>query len=122
MTGIIVDAPQLLFAGVGDFFGVLGDLDLGDKDAVFPNGCKFIDGAENRIALGGNEALADAEGVDAAALIEQGANGVFIEAVGGHNFTVLKACSIEHAACFLGEIGKISGVNANALQAIALRL
>ena len=49
----------------GDFLDVLGHLDLGDNLTLFVlNGNQLIDTAEDRLGLGGDQALTDAEGVD----------------------------------------------------------
>ena len=66
LAGIIdEEAIDLFKVRVCDLADVLADLDLGDDIAVLVLHCdELIDAAEDRLALGGNETLTDAEGAE----------------------------------------------------------
>ena len=97
----VVDAPELLAARVCDFFKGLGYFDGGTAGLPLVDGDEFVDGAEDGVALRRYEALADAEGVYAAALVEYGAYCEFVEAVRRDYFAVGEAGFVEHPARFL---------------------
>ena len=116
-----VDAPDLLPARIGDFGRGGGDLDAGHEDAVFLDSGHLVNALEDGIALGRDEALANAETVYLRAFLEDGLDGEFIEAVGSHDGAVRKTGLIEHFAGLYGEIGEVAGVNAYAPEAPAHR-
>ena len=78
----VVDAVDLFPAGVRDLLDRLGDLDLRERLAALFHGGELVDRAEDRLALRRDEPLADAEGVDLAALrVEDRGDRVFVETV-----------------------------------------
>ena len=65
LAGLVVEQTvDLLEVRRGDLLNIFGDLDLRNDLAVLVfNGCKFVNAAEYRLGLGGDEPLADAERV-----------------------------------------------------------
>ena len=116
---VVVDAPDLLEAGQGDLFHALADLDLGDVAVPFLHGGQLIDPAEHRVALGGDEVLADAEAVDLRLLQNQVPHDVLVQAVGSADGAVLIAGLVQHFAGLLGKVGDVAGVDADALGPLA---
>ena len=98
-----------------DLADVLADLDLGDDIAVLVlHRDELIDAAEDRLALGGDEALADAEGVDLRILHPEVLNEVLVERVRNGDGALRPARLVEHLACLAGKIGDVAAVQADA--------
>ncbi len=71
LTGIFaVDPLNRLVSGIRDFFGIFGELDLGDKIACFfvLNGRQLVDTAKGWAILGGDQIGAHTPGIDGCAL------------------------------------------------------
>ena len=101
--------------GRRDLADVLADLDLGGHVAVLVlHRNELVDAAKDRLALGGDQTLADAERVDLCVLHPEILNEVLIERVGNGDGAVFPARLIEHLARLAGEIGDIAAVEANA--------
>ena len=97
--------------GIGDLGHVLADFDLGDDGAVFVlDGGELVDAAEDGLALGGDEPLAHAKGVDPGALEEQIPDDILVQGVGGHDLTVGEAGGVQHLPGLAGEVGQIAAV------------
>ena len=115
MTVLFVDTVNLLVAGIGDLLGILGQLDLGLEGAVLVlYSCKLVDAAEARIVLGGNQVRADSEGIDAGTLLIKRIDEVLIQIVGAADLCLRIAGSVQHFPGFLGQIRKITGIQADA--------
>ena len=111
----VVEAVKLLEVGDRDLGDVFAHLDLRDDLARFTlHGDELVYAAEHRLALGSDEPLADAEGVDARALQQQVLDDIFVERVGAGDGAALPARLVEHAAGLLREIGHIAGVEPDA--------
>ena len=121
MAGAVVDAVDVLPAGVGDLLHRLGHLDLRKDDAVLLHCGDLVYAAEDGVALGGDEPLAHSESIDASALVYDGGYGVLVEAVGGHDLAVLQAGGVQHLPDLLGQIREVAGVQTDALEALPHR-
>ena len=108
----VVDAPELFASRVRDFFKGLGYFDGRAAGLALVDGDELVDRAEDGVALRRDEALADAEGVYAAALVEYRAYCEFVEAVGGDDFAVRQVGFVEQLARRLREVGEVAGVYA----------
>ena len=65
LSAVLLKEPvDLLEVGGGDLFNGLTDLDAGLELAVFLHRHQLVNAAENRVALGSDQVLAHAEGVD----------------------------------------------------------
>ena len=105
VRSLLVDAVDLLVAGVGHLFGVLGKLDLGLEGAVrVLDRSQFVDAAEGRVVFGCDQVCADTPGCDGRALVLQGIDQVLIQVVGGGDDGIRETGLIEHLAGFLGEV------------------
>ena len=106
-----------------DLADILADLDLGDDIAVLVLHCdELIDAAEDRLALGGNETLADAEGVDLRVLHPEILNKVLVERVRNGDGALRPARLVEHLTRLAGKIGDVAAVQADAALFNAERL
>ena len=106
-----------------DLADVLADLDLGDDIAVLVLHCdELIDATEDRLALGGNETLADAEGVDLRVLHPEVLDEVLVERVRNGDGAFRPARLVEHLARLAGKIGDVAAVQADAALFDAKRL
>ena len=120
---LVVDTPDLFQAGNRHLLGGFGQLHLrGVAAVVLPDGGQLVDAAEHRVALGRDHVLADAEAVHAGTLQDQVADDVLIQRVGRADRAVGVAGLVQHLAGFLGQVGNIAGVDADALRALAHRL
>ena len=117
----VVDAPELFASGVCDFFKGFRYFDGGAAGLALVDCDELVDRAEDGVAFCGYEALADAEGVYAAALVEYRAYREFVEAVGGDDFAVGEAGFVEQLTRRLREVGEVAGVYADALEPLAHR-
>ena len=77
----IIDTPYALLPRIRDLLEGLGHLDLREADLIPIHRHQLIHRAEHRIALRRDQPLADTEGIDARALLEQRVDRVLIEAV-----------------------------------------
>ena len=76
-------AVHLLEVGGGDLGGVLADFDFGDDvPLVVLDGHQLVYSAEHRLAAGGNQPLAHAEGVNAGPLAHQVPDNILVQGVG----------------------------------------
>ena len=123
LVGLAVEeAPNLFEARRRDLGDVLADFDLRNQRAVlFLNRGKFVHAAENRLARGGDQPFADAEGIHLGALHEHVADDVFIEGIRSADLAVLKARVIQHLPRLAGKVGDVAAVDADARRAVALR-
>ena len=118
-----IEAVELLEVRCRDLADVLADLDLGDDIAVLVlHRDELIDAAEDRLALGGNETLADAEGVDLRVLHPEILNEVLVERVRNGDGALCPARLVEHLARLAGKIGDVAAVQADAALFDAKRL
>ena len=117
---LVIEAVDLLEMRGGDLFNVLRHLDLGDDLAVFVlDRDQLVHAAEDRLGLGGDEALTDAEGVDLRALVQKVAHQVFVERVGRHDLHVRIARRVQHLARLDGQVRNVARVQADTLGAHA---
>ena len=111
----VEEAVHLLEAGVGDLAHVLADLDLGDNGAVLIlHGAELVHAAEHRVALGGDQPLAHAEGVDLGPLADQLGNQPLVQGVGHGDGAFSPAGLVQHLSGLLGQIGHVAGVQPDA--------
>ena len=111
----VEEAVHLLEAGVGDLAHVLADLDLGDDAAVLAlHGAELVHAAENRVALGGDQPLAYAKGVDLCPLADQLGNQPLVQGIGNGDGALGPAGLIQHLSGLLGQIGHVAGVQPDA--------
>ena len=93
----VIKAIDLFEMGNGDLFHIFTAFDLGNDLALFVfHGSQLIHAAEHRLALGGDEPLADAEHVDARALIEKILDQILVEGVRHGDLAALPARLIQH--------------------------
>ena len=98
-----------------DLPNVLTDLDLGnDLTVVILHGDKLIDAAEDRLALGGDHPLADAESVDLGVLQPKIPDQILVERVGYGDLAALPTGFVQHLTGLAREIGKVAGVKTDA--------
>ena len=117
------EAVDLLEVGGGDLAHILGDLDLGEDGAVgLLNGAELVDAAEDGVALGGDEALAHAEGIHLGALADQLADDILVQGVGDHDLAVEPARLVQHPTHLLGQVGDIARVQTDGALGDALGL
>ena len=106
---LVIEAVDLLEMRGGDLFDVLRHLDLGDDLAVFVlNRDQLVHAAEDRLGLGGDEALADAKGVDLRALVQKVAHQILVERVGRHDLHVRIARRVQHLARLDGQVRNVA--------------
>lgn len=123
VTVLVVDTVEVLEARVRDLLDVLRDLDARREVVVLPDCCELVDGAEDRLRLCRDQALADAERIDAGALLcQERRDGELIEAVRDDNLAVRQARLVEHLAHALREVREVARVDADAHEALAHRL
>ena len=116
LAGVVaVEAVQLLEVGDGDLGHVLRDLDLGGDGPVGGlHRRQLVHAAEHRLAAGGDEPLAHAEGVDLRPLEQQVPDQLLVQGVGGGDGAALPPGGVQHLPGLLGEIGDVAGVQADA--------
>ena len=117
---VVVDAPELLHARVGDLHRVFGDLDLGNHPSVHGLGAHLVHAAQRRAVLAGDELGAHAPGVDARALELQVANQVLVQVARSADDGVGIARRVQHLAGLAGEVGQVTAVQADAHRLVAL--
>ena len=101
--------------GGGDLGHVLADLDLGgDIAALVLHSHQLVDAAEHRLAAGGDEALAHAEGVDLGPLKEEVPDQLLVQRVGGGDGAGLPPGGVQQLPGLLGQVGDVPGVQADA--------
>lgn len=71
MAVLVVDAVEVLETGIRDFLDIFRDLDARREVVVLADGRELVDGAEDWFRLCRDQALADAERIDAGALLRQ---------------------------------------------------
>ena len=114
----VVDAVDPLQAGIGDLLHRLGDLDAGLPFALpVGDGAQLVDRAEYRVGFRGDHPLAHAEGIDPAALIQYGGDGVLVQAVADHDLRAAIARLVQHAPGLPGEVGQVAGIQPDAVIA-----
>lgn len=85
----------------------------------FSTAAQLVDAAEYRFGLGGDQALADAEGVDLCALYDEVAHQILIERVGRHDLHIRETGVVEHLAGLYREVRDVAGIQTDALGADA---
>ena len=86
----VIDAPHLFLPGVGDLFEGLRDLYLGVAGLALVHGHQLIDRPKDGIAPRRNQPLPDAEGVDAALLLQYGTDRELVQAVGDDDLAMIR--------------------------------
>ena len=122
LAGIVFKQTVNLFEmGIGDLGRILADLDLGNDvaRAVLYSG-QLVDPAEHRLALGGDEPLAHAEGVDPGALEQQVADDILIQRVGSHDLAFGQSRRVQHLSGLPGQVGQVAGVQPDGAAGDAL--
>ena len=114
-------AVDLLPAGIGYLVYGFGYLDLGEDHAVLLHGRDLVDSSEYGVALGGYEPLPHAERVYASPLVEDGCDGVLVEAVGGDDPAVFETGLVEPPSYDLREVCQVSRVEADPLESLPHR-
>lgn len=123
MAVLVVDAVEVLETRIRDFLDVLRDLDARREVVVLADGRELVDGAEDRLRLRRDQALADAECIDAGPLLRQERRDrELVKAVRDDNLAVRQPCFVEHLAHALGEVREVARVDADAEEALAHRL
>ena len=121
--GLGENAVDLLEVGGGDLGGVLADLDFGDDvPLVVLDGHQLVHPAEHRLAAGGNQPLAHAEGVNAGPLAHQVPDDILVQGVGGDDLTAGQPRLVQHLPGLPGQVGQVAGVQADAALGNALGL
>ena len=114
---LFIDPVDDLVSGIGDLFTVLGELDLGNEGSVLVHdGGQLVHAAEGRPVLGGDHVGPHAPGGHRTALGLQAVDQVLVQVVGGGDDRVRKACFIQHFSGFLGKIGQVAAVQADAVE------
>ena len=119
LSFLIVNPVYFFQSGIGNLFSRFGDLYFRNQFSVFLYRCHFIDSTENRIGCRCNQPLPNAEAVNFRALMDDGANRIFIKPVGGNNKAVFQPGLIQHFSGFLGEVSKVSGIQADSSEAFS---
>src|SRR5699024_7070066 len=85
----------------------------------FLHGGQLVNTTKDRVTLGGDHVLADAEAVQLGPLKDQVPDNVFVQAVGGADGAVLIPGGIQHGAGLLGQVGNVAAVDPDALGPLA---
>ena len=104
--------------------GLLGELDHRRPRICLARtaGGKLVHATQRRLVIAGRKLGTHAKAVDGRALVEQRLNRVLIQIVRNRDPHIGQALGIKTAANILGELGKVTRINANSRQALAHRL